>query len=114
MTIFFGDIGVVLLSCTRAVFGASASLRCRVPAWLEQSKSRFMPDYILLSRDACGNLLVPKPGVCTLRLGPPPSTSAGLGAALAWTTSAFRGPLQGRQCLLAESVGGMREGGSLV
>jgi hypothetical protein len=60
MTILFDAVGVVLLSCTRAIFGSAGSLRGPVPAWLVQSRSRFLLDYIRLPRDAHGNILLPK------------------------------------------------------
>jgi hypothetical protein len=66
MTIFFGTAGLVLLSCTRAVFGTSASLRGPAPAWLVQRKTRFMPDYIRLLQDAFGNPILPKHRVTSL------------------------------------------------
>ena len=66
MTILFDAVGVLLLSCTRAVFGSSGSLRGPVPTWLVRSKSRFMPDYIRLPRDAHGNMLLTKLHVTAL------------------------------------------------
>ncbi len=66
MTIFFDAVGVVLLSCTRAVFGSAGSLRGPVQAWLVQSRSHFLPDYIRLPRDVHGNMLSPKLHVTAL------------------------------------------------
>ena len=66
MTILFDDYGVALLSCTRAVFGSSASVHGSVPAWLERRKTRFMPDYIRLPQDAFGNPILPKHRVTSL------------------------------------------------
>ena len=66
MAILFNAVWVLLLSCTRAIFGSAGSLRGPVPTWLVQSKSRFLPDYIRLPRDAHGHMLLPKLHVTTL------------------------------------------------
>ena len=66
MTILFDTVGVLLLTCTRAVFGSAGSLRGPVPTWLVQSKLRFLQDYIRLPRDAHGHMLLPKLHVTAL------------------------------------------------
>ena len=66
MTIFFDSVGVLLLSCTRAVFGSAESLLGPVPSWLVRTKSRWMPDYIRLPRGADGHLVFPKLHVTAL------------------------------------------------
>jgi hypothetical protein len=65
-TLYFDHAAIVFISCTRAVFGDSARLRGPVPAWLQQAKTRWCPDYIRLPLDERGCPIVPKHRVTSI------------------------------------------------
>ena len=58
-TVFFDDLGVVYVGCTRPVFGSPARLRGPLPTWLVQSRTRWLPDYVRLARDSGGMPIYP-------------------------------------------------------
>ncbi len=66
VSVFFDDEGVGLVRCTRAIFGCPSDVRGPVPAWLERSKSRFLPDYIRLELDEFGIPILPAHHVTSL------------------------------------------------
>ena len=66
VTLYFDDFGVVLVTCTRAVFGSSADAYGPVPSWLVRSKSRWAPDYLRMECDAFGIPLLPSTHVASL------------------------------------------------
>ena len=66
VSVFFDDAGVGLVRCTRAIFGCPSDVRGPVPAWLERSRSRFLPDYIRLELDAFGIPILPTHHVTSL------------------------------------------------
>ena len=66
VTVFFDDVGVDYVACTRAVFGSARDGRDPVPAWLVRSKSRFFPEYIRFEEDAFGIPILPTNHVTSL------------------------------------------------
>ena len=66
VTVFFDDVGVGYVSCTRAVFGSVQDGRGPVPAWLVRSKSRFFPEYIRFAEDEFGIPILPANHVTSL------------------------------------------------
>ena len=66
VSLYFGDAGVAFVSCTRAVFGSSESVRGPVPAWLVQKQTRWMPEYVRVRRDEFGIPVCPKTRVTSL------------------------------------------------
>ncbi len=51
VSVYFDDVGVGYVSCTRAVFGSAADGRSPVQAWLKRSETRWFPEYIRFKLD---------------------------------------------------------------
>jgi hypothetical protein len=66
VTVFFDDVGVGFVECTRAVFGSAADVRGPVPAWLVQKRTRWMPEYIRMELDEFGIPICPAVHVTSL------------------------------------------------
>ena len=65
-SVFFDDAGVVFVSCSRAVFGPARQVRGPLPAWLVQKRTRWLPEYVRLARDAGGMPIYPALTVTSL------------------------------------------------
>lgn len=80
VTVFFDETGVGFVECTRAVFGSAAArdVRGPVPAWLVQTRTRWMPDYIRMELDEFGIPVCPAVHVTSLdAAGEPPAPPGG-------------------------------------